>query len=90
MSIRVEGDVIRLEGRCRLEEAEPLLGALLASARPEVDLTDCTAIHTAVVQILLACRPSVRGRPDHPFLVRYVLPLLTGAASPSAPGVPAL
>lgn len=90
MSLRIEGSLIRIEGRCRLEEAETLLDALLRLDSPRVDLTGCTALHTAVVQILLASRVPVAGQPDAPFLVRHILPLLAPDASASVAGPGAL
>jgi hypothetical protein len=65
---------ILLEGVCAIEEADALLRHL--SERPEasVDLSGCEQAHTAVIQVLLAARPRIVGRPTEPFLVRHVAP----------------
>jgi len=76
MSVRWDGELIRLEGRCRIEEAETLLALLLEDGGRRVDLSGCGAMHSAVVQILIAARPSLVGTPDDPFLCAHVLPLL--------------
>lgn len=80
MSVRLDGPVIRLEGECRVEEAEPLLALLQEDAGREVDLGGAGALHTAVVQVLFALRPRIRGLPQDGFLTHWLLPLL--AAKP--------
>lgn len=85
MSVRVVNGVILLEGRCRIEEAETLLGYLLEDADRQVDLSACDALHSAIVQILMATRPRIAGKPVDPFLCTYVVPLLETERSPSGP-----
>jgi hypothetical protein len=73
MTIRMGADgVILLEGDCLLEEAEELLRHLLVDPRPAVDWRACTAAHTAVLQVLLAARPALRGPPEGEFLRMFV------------------
>jgi hypothetical protein len=73
MTIRMGADgVILLEGDCLLEEAEELLRHLLVDPRPAVDWRACTAAHTAVIQVLLAARPVLRGPPEGEFLRMFV------------------
>jgi hypothetical protein len=83
MSVRLDGDAIRLEGRCRIEDAETLLGLLVEDGRRSIDLSLAGPLHSAVVQILMAAKPIISGRPDDPFLCAHVLPLLDTHASPS-------
>ena len=80
MSVRLDGMVIRLEGECRVEEAEPLLALLQEEAGREVDLADAGPLHTAVVQVLFALRPRIRAVPEDGFMTHWLLPLL--AAKP--------
>ncbi|MFH5923011.1 hypothetical protein [Roseomonas xinghualingensis] len=80
MSVRLEGSVIRLEGECRAEDAEPLLSLLQEEAGRVVDLTSAVRLHTAVIQVLLALRPPLAGPAGDPFLARWLAPLL--AATP--------
>jgi hypothetical protein len=73
MTIRKDSEgVILLEGDCLLEEAEELLRHLLVDPRPAVDWRACTAAHTAVIQVLLAARPALRGPPAGEFLRLFV------------------
>ncbi|MCR5881120.1 hypothetical protein [Phenylobacterium sp. J367] len=98
MTVRREDNIAWLEGVCRVEEAEVLAGHLGAGAGV-VDLSRCQGLHAAVVQVLLAWRPQLRGAPDEAFLRDHLLPALAGdahmttsalvgdkEAAPSAPG----
>ena len=67
---------IALVGACGLDDAEPLLGRLLADRHAVVDLRRCERLHTAVLQVLLASRASVRGPARGRFLRDRVEPLL--------------
>jgi hypothetical protein len=64
MSVSSEGGTIRLEGRCPAEDAEDLLCALQAAPGASVDIAKVQRLHMAVLQVLLALRPGIRGRPD--------------------------
>jgi len=76
MSVRLEGAVIRLEGECRVEDAEALLSLLQEDAGRVVDLTAAGGLHTAAIQVLLALRPPLAGPAGDPFLARWLVPLL--------------
>lgn len=76
MSVRPDGDLIRLEGACPVEEAETLAALLLARSDLVVDWSACTSLHTAVVQVLLRLRPPLRGTCADPFAARWLAPLL--------------
>lgn len=75
MSVRIDRDVVFLEGACPVGDAEPLLAALHDPA-VTVDLTGATKLHLAIVQLLLVARPASRGVPSDPFLRDHILPLL--------------
>jgi len=72
MSVAVDGDVIALSGRCPAEDAEALLAALGDHPGARVDLTAVQRLHTAVLQILLALRPRLVGKPAEPLLRQIV------------------
>ncbi|MDP3173217.1 MAG: hypothetical protein Q8M88_02135 [Phenylobacterium sp.] len=74
MSVRLDGDVIRLEGACRVEEAETLVGLLQAQATRAVDLSQCRHLHGAVVQVLLAFAPPILGEAPEPFIRDLLAP----------------
>jgi hypothetical protein len=74
MSVRIDGDVIRLEGACHVEQAEVLLQALLAVPERTVDVAGCRHLHGAVVQVLLSFATRVSGDPADAFLRQFVAP----------------
>jgi hypothetical protein len=76
MSVEIKQDRIILAGRCRVEDAEALLGALQAGPGRSVDLSRCAALHTAVFQVLQAARPKLDGMPTDPGLRRWLMPAL--------------
>ena len=78
MSVRLDGEVIRLEGACRIEEAETLHGLLQGGART-VDLSACDSLHAALAQALLAHRAELRGEPADAFVSTRLIPALKAA-----------
>ncbi len=79
MSVLLDGDVIRLTGAGRIEDAEALVALLQAHPGCRVDLTACGPLHTAVVQVLVAFRPELAGQAGDGFLRAWVMPLLASA-----------
>jgi hypothetical protein len=62
MTVRLNTEgVIILAGECPVEDAETLLEHLQARRDGPVDWSGCTALHTAVLQILMAARPKLLG-----------------------------
>jgi len=78
MSVRLDGNVIILEGACRVEDAEPLLGWLQADRGRAVELAATEHLHAAVLQVLMALRPPIRGMARDAFLRDWIVPTLTG------------
>lgn len=78
MTISRDGSIIRLQGLCRVEDAEPLTALLQAISDSTLDLSECKGLHAAVVQAILAFRPKIFGVPDDPFLRDRLLPALIG------------
>ncbi|MEP9358334.1 hypothetical protein [Sphingomonas sp. KR3-1] len=76
MSVRVEAEVIHLTGRCLAEDAEALLVALHEGPERSVDLAGAQRLHLAVVQLLLAARPPIRGVANNSVLPVHVVNLL--------------
>jgi len=79
MSVRLDGNVILLEEPSRVEDAEPLLGWLQSDRGRTVDLTHAEHLHAAVLQVLMALRPAIRGAAEDAFLRDWITPALTGA-----------
>ncbi len=73
MSVNVADDAIHLAGRCMAEDAEHLLVAIQHHPHLPVDVEQAERLHMAVVQILWASKPPLRGMVADPFLARYIL-----------------
>jgi hypothetical protein len=56
---RGDDGIILLKGDCPVEDAEPLLQLLQQSPAARLDWGDCTHLHTAVLQVVLAARPKI-------------------------------
>ena len=85
MSIALEGEVIRIMGDGRIEDAETLTGLLHAHPGRSIDLAEAGMLHTAVVQVLLAFRPRLDGRTGDDFVNTWLLPeLQKPAVNPQA------
>ncbi len=76
MTVIRDGDVVRLEGLCRVEDAEPLTALLQDSSDFTLDLSACEGLHAAVLQAILAFRPALVGSPDDAFLKDRLLPAI--------------
>lgn len=81
MPLEHDGACILLVGHCSVEEAEPLLDALRAAPDPVVDLTAAGWLHTAVLQVLMAAAPPLRGRPPGPVAAACLAGLPTAEAA---------
>jgi hypothetical protein len=66
-----DGTVI-LAGHCPVEDAEPLLQLLQSSPGTRLDWTQCTSLHTAVFQVVLAARPALTGPCGDPFVSQWL------------------
>lgn len=76
MPIRYDADLARFKAACTVEDALPLAEWLEATPVPRVDLSACTDLHTALLQLLLAARPTMTAGPEDAFLARWVGPTL--------------
>ena len=84
MGLRIDGDILHLEGHCNVEDAEPLFAWLQTDPNRVVDLAEAMYLHTAVVQVLLALRPRIIGSSRDPFIEDWIFPSLQAEGSPSA------
>jgi len=76
MGVRIEQRTIHIEGAASVADAEPLLAALLENPGRVIDLSGASRIHSAVVQLLLALRPEVVGKPADPFYNSHIARLI--------------
>ncbi|WP_372981788.1 hypothetical protein [Marinobacter sediminum] len=63
--------VARLEQDCTADEAELLLEWLIKTPAGKLNLKYCTSLHTAVLQVMLACRAQISHLPEEPRLARF-------------------
>jgi hypothetical protein len=85
MTVTRDGDIVRLTGLCRVEDAEPLTALLQRFEDSTLDLSACEGLHAAIVQVILAFRPKIVGAPDNVFLRDRLLPALMSERQSSAP-----
>jgi hypothetical protein len=71
VSRRSDG-TIALDGRCPVEDAESLLELLQVSSAAPVDWTQCTYLHTAVLQVILGARPMLVGQCGDAWIRQWV------------------
>ena len=77
MTVEVKTDgTIELSGHCGVEDAEALQRQLLSAPGATVAWDGCEHLHSAVIQILLLSRPSIRGSPASVFLRTHIAPLV--------------
>jgi len=80
MSHSIEGQCLKLDGLCGVEEAEEIHEKLLEDKELQLDLSACEHLHAAVFQtLLLQPRPIKRAAKDD-FIKRWLQPLLEQAA----------
>jgi hypothetical protein len=72
MALVHEGDVVRFDGHCSVEEALPLLDRMNETPSLRVALADCETLHTALLQVLAAARPEIVSMPANPMLAALV------------------
>lgn len=77
-----------LEGIVTVEEAEPLTAWLRSRPAGRVNLRDCTHLHTAALQALLAAAVQVSVLPNDVFLRVSVAPALERLALRGRSSVP--
>jgi hypothetical protein len=87
MAVRVENDVVHLEGDCGVEDAEAVAAALGDPAIAKLDLRLCRQLHGAVAQALLVFRPEIVGLPADAFLNGFILPALSRPVGHSSPAI---
>jgi hypothetical protein len=78
-----DGSII-LEGRCPIEDTEVLLSLMQRDPGAQVVWEGCEFAHTAIIQLLMAARPVLRGAPKSPFLQRWIGPRLSDPTMMSA------
>lgn len=81
MTVVREAAAVRLEGECRVEEAEALVALLQAGGIECADLSACRHLHGAVAQVLIAFAVPVRDGAEDPFVRDVLIPALQAAGA---------
>jgi len=79
MSIEFKKNRVIFRDVARVEEAEALLEALQKKPSAKVDLSVCTHLHTANLQVLMVARPSIDSWPQDPELRTWLEAVLKPA-----------
>ena len=79
MSIEFKKNRMIFRDVARVEEAEALLEALQKKPSAKVDLSVCTHLHTANLQVLMVARPSIDSWPQNPELRTWLEAVLKPA-----------
>jgi hypothetical protein len=82
VSVEIAGSRIFIVGNGTVGDAEPILAALQEDKSLIVNLAQAAHLHSAIVQLLLALRPTIEGAPAYPLFVAHVLPLLDRGQGP--------
>lgn len=83
MPLEFRRSEVCLSGSCTAEEALDLAEWLAKRKRSKANLADCTHLHTALLQTLLAYKVQISAPPNDAFLATWVVPVLqTRTASP--------
>ncbi len=76
MTIEYRDDEARFRDIVSVEAAEGLIAWLEGRSRATVDLSECTHLHTANLQVLMALQPRVRVWPMDTELAAWLMPIL--------------
>jgi len=79
MAIEFKKNRVIFRDVARVEEAEALLEALQKKPSAKVDLSVCTHLHTANLQVLMVARPSIDSWPQDPELRTWLEAVLKPA-----------
>ena len=79
MAIEFKKNRVIFRDVARVEEAEALLEALQKNPSAKVDLSACTHLHTANLQVLMVARPSIDSWPQNPELRTWLEAVLKPA-----------
>jgi hypothetical protein len=72
MPVSYKKNLVQLSGAVSVEEAEGLLEWLLRKPSAKVDLSGCTHLHPANLQVLMASRCAVNALPADQALAAWV------------------
>jgi len=72
MPIQYEEGIVRFVDHCAIEEAVELAERLAVEPMPELDLSECGVMHSALFQLIAAARPKISGWPQEAHLTHLL------------------
>jgi len=72
MPLTITRTMARFEEVCTVEEALPLLEFLRSRKSAKADLSRCTYLHSALLQLLFIGKVKIVASPSDPLLARWV------------------
>jgi len=72
MTIEIDGPRATVQGVLGIEETEVLLEWLQSHESGQLDLSACTHLHAANLQVLMAAHPAIGAWPDDPDFARWL------------------
>jgi hypothetical protein len=72
MPIDVSDNTLVARELLSVEDAETVLDWLIQHPRGQLDLTDCTHVHAASLQVLMAARPKIAAWPERETLADWL------------------
>jgi len=85
MPLTITKTLARFEEACTVEEALPLLEFLRGRKTAKADLSRCTYLHSALLQLLFMGRVKIVALPGDPRLARWIGRLLAGGPAQNGP-----
>jgi hypothetical protein len=85
MTLELHDHLARLADVVTVDEVETLTNWLRGTTSPQIDLAECTHLHTAALQCLLRFGAGVAVAPLDPFLAGHVAPALTIGGTADGP-----
>jgi hypothetical protein len=76
VTVLIQKDRIWLQGNCGADDVELLMSGMRLDGSAMVDLSEADHLHTAILQVLLAFRPSITGTPRDSFIRTWLIPVL--------------
>ena len=80
MAMSYRGNVARFADTVGVEEAEAFLAWLHEHPQPKLDLSACTHLHAAQLQVLMAARLPIAAWPEDGSLMMWLKAALTEGA----------
>ena len=83
MATHLDGELLRIEGHCSVEDVLTLVQLLRDAPNAALDLSRCASLHSAAFPALVAARARIAAEPEDAHLARHLMPLLRASQAAS-------